>query len=268
MDRSPYRDDRNSLRSYDDDLSQDTNVGVSSNYDVHYDRSHVGTRARRSDVSLCGHFDGLAGHFSLSQKAEREGKSRLMNSVLDYGEVCEARGTLPVARKTLLGLILLVALSISVNVVRAQEITLSRSSGAMTPGILAPMELTKISITIPMMVGINPMTVFDFSCSGQPSGVDVQFDPNPLNVPWDGVPHTTVMSATTQYSTPIGVYDLTINIFNHENHALAHQEHFQLSITGIPGFDLPSILTGLGLGALAIMVIHRHKRKPSRVLSP
>ena len=162
-------------------------------------------------------------------------------------------------------LILIVALSISVNVVKAQEITLSRSSGAMTPGILAPMELTKISITIPMMVGTNPMTVFDFSCSGQPSGVDIQFDPTPLTVPWDGASHTTVMGATTQYSTPSGVYDLTISIFNHEDHALAHQEHYQLTITypGVPGFDLFSILTGLGLGVLAIVVVHRRKLKSS-----
>ena len=192
-----------------------------------------------------------------------------MNSKLGYEDVFEARETISIARKTLLGLILLVALSISVNVVRAQEITLSRSSGAMTPGILVPMELTKIRITIPMTIGINPMTVFDFSCSGQPSGVDVQFDPNPLTVPWDGASHTTVMGATTQYSTPSGVYDLTISIFNHENHQLARQEHYQLTITGagIPGFDLPTILTGLGLGALAIMAIHRHKRKLPRALS-
>jgi hypothetical protein len=138
----------------------------------------------------------------------------------------------------------------------------------MTAGILVGMKLTEISITIPTVIGIfNPMTVFDFSCSGQPSGADIQFDPNPLTVPWDGMPHTTVMSATTDYSTKIGVYDLTINILNHENHAFLRQEHFQLTITGIPGYDLPSILMGLGLGVLVIMAVHRHKRKPSGILS-
>jgi len=143
-------------------------------------------------------------------------------------------------------------------------ITLSRTSGTVSASISTPMELTKVSITIPGQgqgVVIVPNPIVSFVCSGQPSGVSVQFDPNPLTVPWDAMPHTTVMSATTQSTVQPGIYDLTISIIFHLDDAIIimKEAHYQLVIPGVPGFDLSSIAAGIGLGALVLIMIQRRK---------
>jgi len=144
-------------------------------------------------------------------------------------------------------------------------VTLSSRSGQMTPGILVSMELTQITIHVPNVVGpsvfpgLYPISV-SFSCSGQPSGADIKFDPNPLFIPGPG-DYTTVMSATTQYATPAGVYDLKIAMYNVNNPSITHEEHYQLTVTpSVPGFDITAILIGLGLGMAALSVIHKRKR--------
>jgi hypothetical protein len=127
------------------------------------------------------------------------------------------------------------------------------------------MELTRITIHVPNVVGpsvfpgLYPISV-SFSCSGQPSGADIKFDPNPLFIPGPG-DYTTVMSATTQYATSTGVYDLKIAMYNVNNPSITHEEHYQLTVTpSVPGFDITAILFGLGLGMAALSVIHKRKR--------
>ena len=118
--------------------------------------------------------------------------------------------------------------------------TLSKYSATMTPGILLPMELTQITFN-PVIVfggiGIYPIRI-GFTCSGQPDGVYIKFDPNPLviNAPQSS---TTVMSATTTYSAPAGQYVLTISVYNLDNPSLKAHAYFNLKIVS-PNPNPPS----------------------------
>jgi hypothetical protein len=141
---------------------------------------------------------------------------------------------------------------------------LSRSSGIVTTGSLTPIELTKVSITILIKQGegtiIIPSPSVEFVCHGQPNGVNVQFDPNPLTVPWDAMPHTTVMTATTESMVQQGIYDLTIlAIVGLDKSTTTKEAHYQLVIPSVPGFDIGSIALGLGLGISVLIVMQRRR---------
>jgi hypothetical protein len=96
------------------------------------------------------------------------------------------------------------------------------------------------------------------SCSGQPNGVDVKFEPNPLVISGYGGEFSTTMNAKTAYDTKEGVYDLTITMYNPDIPILSHQEHYQLTISAfIPGFDPISTLIGFTIGTIFLLIIHR-----------
>jgi len=117
------------------------------------------------------------------------------------------------------------------------KLSLSRNSGRITFGLLVPMELAKVTVTPTVGVAVfeglikPPEHIFvTLSCSGQPSGVDIWFEPNPVDIV-NGQPATSSMTITASYTAAGGTY--TLYIIGAEEGGIMnfyHQITFQLEI--------------------------------------
>lgn len=88
----------------------------------------------------------------------------------------------------------------------AVSMELSPTEATMMQGA-SQTQLATVKLKLLFYVGTEPLTV-TLSSSGQPSGVDIQFDPNPIDISSGTV--TSVMTATTSITTPTGDYPLTV----------------------------------------------------------
>lgn len=89
----------------------------------------------------------------------------------------------------------------------AVSMELSPTEATMMQGVSARTQLATVQLKLVLYVGTEPLSVM-LSASGQPSGVDIQFDPNPMNISVGTV--TSVMTATTSFTEPTGDYTLTV----------------------------------------------------------
>ena len=86
------------------------------------------------------------------------------------------------------------------------SISLDKNQVTLKPGTLVSKQLATVTME-PHDLG-GQQVYCTLSCSGQPSGVDIQFDPNPVGIS-EGA-KTSVLKGTTEPSVRAGTYELTI----------------------------------------------------------